>query len=104
MAYTVAARMREIGIRVALGAQPRRVVAAVVGDGLGITIVGAAVGFVAAFVSSRLMTSLLFGVTAHDAVTFIVAPASLVVVAIVASVVPAARAARVDPMIVLRFE
>jgi putative ABC transport system permease protein len=104
MAYAAAARMREIGIRVALGAEPRRVVAAVVGDGLGITVVGAAVGLVAAAASSRLVASLLFGVTAHDTVTFLVAPASLVVVAIVASAVPAARAARVDPMIVLRFE
>lgn len=104
MAYAVAARMREIGIRVALGAEPRRLVAGVVGNGLGITIAGAAVGLVAALASSRLMTSLLFGVTALDAVTFLVAPASLIVVAIVASAVPAARAARVDPMIVLRFE
>jgi predicted permease len=104
MAYAVAARMREIGIRMALGAEPRRVVTTVVGDGVGITIVGAIVGLAAALALSRLMASLLFGVTTHDAVTFLAAPALLVVVAMVACVVPAARAARIDPVTVLRLE
>jgi hypothetical protein len=104
MSYAVAARMREIGIRMALGAEPRRVVAKVVGDGVGITIAAAIVGLAAALALSRLMASLLFGVTTHDALSFFAAPALLVVVAIVACVVPAARAARIDPAIVLRFE
>ena len=104
MAYAVAARMREIGIRMALGAEPRRVVTSVVADGVGITVAGASAGLVAALALSRLMASVLFGITTHDAVTFVVAPALLVLVALVACIIPAVRAARVDPIIVLRFE
>jgi predicted permease len=104
MAYTVAQRRREIGIRVALGAAPRRVMREVVRDGLAVTLTGVAAGFAAALATVQLVRSLLFGVTPHDPLTLVAAPASLVAVAMVACLLPAARAARVDPMIALRTE
>jgi predicted permease len=104
MAYSVAQRQREIGIKVALGAEPRRVMREVLRDGLAVTLTGVAVGFAAALATVQLVRSLLFGVTPHDPLTLAAAPASLVAVAIVACLLPAARAARVDPMIALRAE
>jgi len=104
MTYTVTQRRREIGIRVALGAAPRRVMAGVVRDGLAVTLGGVALGFVAALGAVRLVKSLLFGITTHDPVTLLVAPTSLIVITVVACLLPAARAARVDPMLALRAE
>jgi ABC-type antimicrobial peptide transport system permease subunit len=104
MAYAVAQRRREIGIKVALGAEPRRVMTEVVRDGLAVTLAGVAAGFAGALATVQLVRSLLFGVTPHDPLTLAAAPASLVAVAIVACLLPAARAARVDPMIALRAE
>jgi predicted permease len=104
MAYGVAQRRREIGIRVALGAEPRRVMADVVRDSVAVALGGVAIGFVAALATVQLVKSLLFGVTPHDPVTLFVAPASLIAIAIAASMLPAARAARVDPMVALRAE
>ncbi len=89
-------------MRMALGADRRRVVLNVVGDGLTVTLAGLAVGVVAALATVRLVESLLFGVTPQDPLTLAAAAAALVAVAILACAVPAARAARVDPMIAIR--
>jgi len=102
LAYAVAQRSREIGLRVALGAAPRTVVAMVAAHGFALTAVGLAVGAAAAFAAMRAMRSVLFGITPTDGVTFGAVLVLLGVVACIASVIPAARAARVDPMVVLR--
>ena len=104
MSYTVEQRRREIGIRVALGADPRRVMTDVVRDGVSVTIAGGAVGFAAALAAVQLVKALLFGVAPHDPLALTAAPLSLLLVAIVACAVPARRAARVDPMAALRAE
>ena len=104
MSYAVAQRRREIGIRMALGAEPRRVMTDVVRDGLAVTFTGVAAGFAAALVAVQLVKSLLFGITPHDPVTLLLAPVSLLLIAVVACLLPAARAAKVDPMIALRTE
>jgi ABC-type antimicrobial peptide transport system permease subunit len=104
MSYSVTQRRREIGIRVALGAEPFRVMTEVVRDGLAVTLGGVVVGFVAALGTSQLVKSILFGITPHDPVTLLAAPTSLIVITVVACFLPAARAARVDPMLALRAE
>jgi predicted lysophospholipase L1 biosynthesis ABC-type transport system permease subunit len=104
MSYTVSERRREIGIRMALGAEPRRVVVDVVRSGLVVTLAGTAAGLLGALAASRLLESLLFGVTVRDPFTLVGAPACLAAVALAACLVPALRAARVDPMIALRAE
>jgi predicted permease len=102
MSYAVAQRRREIGIRMALGADRHRVVRQVVFDGLTVTVAGLAVGVVAALAIVRVVETLLFGVTPEDPLTLAAAGASLLAIAILACAVPASRAARVDPMIALR--
>jgi ABC-type antimicrobial peptide transport system permease subunit len=104
MSYVVAQRQREVGIRMALGADARTILSSVVRQGMTITSVGAAAGLVAAFMTVRLVKSLLFGVSAYDPVTIIVGLTVLVGVAAIACVIPAARAARTDPMLALRAE
>jgi predicted lysophospholipase L1 biosynthesis ABC-type transport system permease subunit len=104
MSYAVAQRRREIGVRVALGAQPRRVMGEVVRDGLRVALVGIACGVGAALVTVSLVKSLLFGLTPHDPATLVIACFSLLAVALVACLGPALRAARVDPMTALRTE
>src|SRR5262245_1428560 len=104
MSYAVTQRRREIGIRVALGARPDRVMRDVIGDGLSVALAGVGAGMLAALAAVQLVKSLLFGITPYDPVTLVAAPASLLVVAIAASALPAARAARVDPMEALRAE
>lgn len=104
MAQSVAARTREIGIRMSLGARSAEVVRGFVRDGLVLTLVGAAIGVGMSLVASRALGSLLFGLTATDGLTFGYACALLGVVALVASVIPARRAARVDPVTALRAE
>jgi predicted permease len=104
MSYAVVQRRREIGIRMALGADRGRVVRDVVHDGLAVTLAGLAVGAVAALATVRVVRTLLFGVTPQDPLTLAVAATSLVVIAVLACSVPASRAARVDPMIALRGE
>jgi putative ABC transport system permease protein len=102
--YAVARRTREIGIRVALGAERSTVLALVVGQGLRLTLVGIAIGCAAAAVGAQVVRNLLLGVSALDPATFAGAAALFVVVAIAASYLPARRAATVDPMVALRAE
>lgn len=104
LSYLVSQRTREIGIRVAVGASPREVLRLVVGRGLALALTGVAVGVAVALVASRVMESLLFGIEARDPMTFIGVPIVLTLVALAASVLPAIRAARVDPIVALRTE
>jgi predicted permease len=104
ISYTVSQRKREIGIRLALGAQSGDVVSMVLKQGAKLALVGVCIGVVAALVLARLMTSLLFGVTAHDPLTFSAVAAILILIALIACYIPARRAMKVDPMVALRYE
>lgn len=104
IAYAVTLRTREIGIRMALGAERRAVLMMVLRTGAGLTAAGLASGFLVSLVFTRLLTSLLFEVRATDLATSAVVAVALSSVALVASYVPARRAASVDPMIALRYE
>jgi putative ABC transport system permease protein len=104
LAFVVAQRRREIGVRMALGARPRDVVADVLGDGLRLAVVGVVVGFALALAGTRVLNTFLFGTSPTDALTYATAAALLVSVAVAASVVPALRASRVDPLVALRDE
>jgi putative ABC transport system permease protein len=104
LAFIVAQRRREIGVRMALGATPRAVIADVLGQGLRLAGVGVVVGIGLALVATRLLNALLFGTSRTDVATFTAVAALLVVIAAVASLVPALRASRVDPLIALRDE
>jgi predicted permease len=104
VSYTVAQRRRELGVRKALGAEERRIVLGVLGQGLFVAAGGVAAGLVGAVVLTRLMTSLLFGVRATDPPTFAFTAALLVAVSLAACWIPARHAARVDPMEALRHE
>jgi putative ABC transport system permease protein len=95
-------RRREIGVRLALGARPRDVVMMVLRNGLWLTLAGVVVGLVGTFAISRVLSGFLYGVSALDPVTYVAMIAVLVGVAIVAAYRPSSRAARVDPLVVLR--
>jgi predicted permease len=104
MAYSVTRRTREIGVRMALGASRADVMAMVLGQGIRTAAVGVAIGIAGALALTRLMQSMLFGVTANDPLTFAGAAIVLSAVALLACYVPARRAMRVDPMVALRHE
>jgi putative ABC transport system permease protein len=104
MSYSVAQQTREIGIRMALGAQRSDVLKMTVGQGLKLVGLGLVIGLAAAFVLTRVMASLLFGVSATDPMTFIVISLILMLVALVASYIPALRATKVDPMVALHYQ
>ena len=104
MSYAVSKRTREIGVRMALGADPRSVLRLVVGQGMAVAFAGAGLGLVGAFLLTRLMASLLYGVRPGDPLTFAAVAAALLLVALAASWIPARRAARIDPMRALRAE
>lgn len=104
MAYTVSQRTQEIGIRIALGAQRPNIVLLALRPGIILTLIGVAVGIVASLFLTRLMSSLLFGVTATDVTTYVGVSLLLLLVSLVACYVPARRATKVDPMVALRYE
>jgi len=104
MSYSVAQRTREIGIRMALGAHTGAVLKLAVGYGMKLVLIGVVVGLIAAFALTRVMSTLLFGITATDPATFTLISLLLVFVAALASYIPARRATKVDPIIALRYE
>ena len=104
LAFLVRQRTHELGIRVALGATRSRLLMLVVGGALRLTIAGVVVGLLGAYALTRLLGSLLFGVSATDTTTFVALPLLLAAVALLASVIPGARATRADPMSALRGE
>jgi predicted permease len=104
VAFSVTRRTQEIGIRMALGAQPGNVLRIIVGEGARLALIGVAIGVAVSFAVTQLMSSLLFGVKATDPLTFVGVAVLLTLVALAASYIPTRRAMRVDPMIALRYE
>jgi putative ABC transport system permease protein len=104
ISYSVAQRTHEIGIRMALGAQKQNVLYLIVKEGVVLTTIGVAIGIAASYFLTRLMTSLLFGVTPTDLMTFLFSAGLLVTTALLGTFVPARRATKVDPLVALRYE
>jgi ABC-type antimicrobial peptide transport system permease subunit len=104
VSYTVAERTREIGIRMALGAQQSDAMTLILRQAMALTAIGTALGIVCTFYATRVLQEMLFGVSPHDPLTFGAVIALILAVALVASYVPARRATKVDPMVSLRYE
>jgi putative ABC transport system permease protein len=104
LAYSVAQRTHEIGVRMALGAQRRNVLSLIVGHGMRLVIMGVVVGIVAALALTRVMRNLLYEVQANDPITFVAGSVFLLLTALLACWLPARRAARIEPMVALRYE
>jgi len=104
LSYAVARRTREIGVRMALGAQRCDVLAAVIRQGMTLTLLGCVLGMILAVALTRVVSSLLYGITATDPLTFVLTVLLLSAVALVSCWLPAHRAARIDPMEALRHE
>jgi putative ABC transport system permease protein len=104
LAYSVAQRTREIGVRIALGATPATILKMVLWQGLVTVVIGMAIGLAASFLLTRTMRSLLFEISPNDPITIGVIALLVIVVAVLASYIPARRATRVDPMVALRYE
>jgi len=102
--YTVSQRTQEIGVRMALGAHAADVRSMILLQTIKLTTLGVAIGLAGAFVVAQFLTSLVFGVGAHDPITFLGVAILLILVALVAAYVPAQRAMRVDPLVALRYE
>jgi len=100
----VAQRTHEIGVRVALGAESADVLRLIVGQGLRLTLLGVALGWMGALGAARLLSGMLFGVSGSDPITFGAVAAMFVAVALAACYIPARRASRVDPLVALRYE
>jgi ABC-type antimicrobial peptide transport system permease subunit len=104
MAYSVAQRTNELGLRMALGAQPRKILTLVLSQGMKLAAAGAALGLCGSVIVTRWLKSLLYGVSATDPLTFVLIAALVIFVALLACWIPARRAMKVDPMIALRTE
>jgi putative ABC transport system permease protein len=104
VSYSVSERIHEMGVRLALGAQPSNLLTMVLGEGLRLAAIGMAIGLGAALVMTRFLEALLFGVHARDAATFVAVPLVLTLAALFGCLVPAVRAMRIDPVVALRAE
>lgn len=104
ISYGVAQRTREIGLRMALGAEPRQVLWLILRQGIWLTLAGVCLGLIGALILTRVMSALLFQVSATDFVTFAVMPLVLASIALLACYIPARQATKVDPMVALRYE